>query len=86
VSNPYIPDIAVIRKIITENAVNDIKTFEVVFEDPELAESFKFNPGQFGMVSYFGAGECPIGIASSPTDQGFLQFTIKKVGVVNSPP
>ena len=83
-SNPYIPNIAVVRKIITENAVNDIKTFEVVFEDPELAESFTFNPGQFGMVSYFGAGECPIGIASSPTDQGFLQFTIKKVGVVTT--
>ena len=83
-SNPYIPDIAVIRKIITENAVNDIKTFEVVFEDGDIAKSFKFNPGQFGMVSYFGAGECPIGIASSPTDQGFLQFTIKKVGVVTT--
>ncbi len=83
-SNPYIPSIAVIRKIITENAVNDIKTFEVVFEDPELAESFTFNPGQFGMVSYFSAGECPIGIASSPTDHGFLQFTIKKVGVVTT--
>lgn len=83
-SNPYIPNIAVIRKIITENEVNDIKTFEVVFEDPALAESFTFKPGQFGMVSYFGAGECPIGIASSPMDQGFLQFTIKKVGVVTT--
>jgi sulfhydrogenase subunit gamma (sulfur reductase) len=84
VSNPYIPNIAVIRKIITENEVNDIKTFEVVFEDPVLAESFTFKPGQFGMVSYFGAGECPIGIASSPMDHGFLQFTIKKVGVVTT--
>ena len=83
-SNPYIPNIAVIRKIITENEVNDIKTFEVVFEDPVLSESFTFKPGQFGMVSYFGAGECPIGIASSPMDQGFLQFTIKKVGVVTT--
>jgi len=83
-SNPYIPNIAVIRKIITENEVNDIKTFEVVFEDPALAKSFTFKPGQFGMVSYFGAGECPIGIASSPMDQGFLQFTIKKVGVVTT--
>lgn len=82
--NPYIPHVAVLRKIITENAVNDIKTFDVEFEDPEVAKGFDYKPGQFGMVSYFGAGECPIGIASSPTDEGRLEFTIKKVGVVTT--
>ncbi len=82
--NPYMPHIAVLRKIITENAVNDIKTFDVEFEDPEVAKGFNYKPGQFGMVSYFGAGECPIGIASSPTDEGRLEFTIKKVGVVTT--
>lgn len=83
-SNPYMPNIAVIRKIISENDANDIKTFEVVFEDPETAGSFNYRPGQFGMVSFFGAGECPIGFASSPMDEGLLQFTVKKVGVVTT--
>ena len=83
-SNPYLPDIAVLRKITRENDANDIKTFEVVLEDPDLARSFRYVPGQFGMISYFGAGECPIGIASSPMDEGFLEFTIKKVGVVTA--
>lgn len=83
-TNPYIPHISVLRKIITENAVNDIKTFEVEFEDQEVARGFDYKPGQFGMVSYFGAGECPIGFASSPMDKGILQFTIKKVGVVTT--
>ena len=82
--NPYLPHIAVIRKIITENDANDIKTFEVVFEDSEIVRSFTYKPGQFSMLSYFGAGECPIGIASSPMDEGLLQFTVKKVGVVTS--
>jgi NAD(P)H-flavin reductase len=82
-TNPYVPHIAVLRRIITENAVNDIKTFEVEFEDPEVARDFDYKPGQFGMVSYFGAGECPIGIASSPTDES-IEFTIKKVGVVTT--
>lgn len=83
-TNPYVPHIAVLKRIITENAVNDIKTFEVEFEDAEVARNFDYKPGQFGMVSYFGAGECPIGIASSPTDKGSIEFTIKKVGVVTT--
>jgi NAD(P)H-flavin reductase len=83
-TNPYVPHIAVLKKIVTENAVNDIKTFEVKFEDLEVARNFDYKPGQFGMVSYFGAGECPIGIASSPTDEGSIEFTIKKVGVVTT--
>ena len=82
-TNPYVPHIAILKRIITENAVNDIKTFEVEFEDPEVARDFDYKPGQFGMVSYFGAGECPIGIASSPTDES-IEFTIKKVGVVTT--
>jgi len=83
-TNPYVPHIAVLRRIITENAMNDIKTFEVEFEDAEAARNFNYKPGQFGMVSYFGAGECPIGIASSPTDERSIEFTIKKVGVVTT--
>lgn len=83
-SNPYVPNIAVIRKIISENDANDIKTFEVVFEDPDTARNFNYRSGQFGMVSFFGAGECPIGFASSPMDEGLLQFTVKKVGVVTT--
>lgn len=83
-SSPYMPNIAIIRKIISENDANDIKTFEVVFEDPDTARNFSYRPGQFGMVSFFGAGECPIGFASSPMDEGLLQFTVKKVGVVTT--
>lgn len=83
-SNPYLPEVAVIRKIIRENDANDIKTFEVAFQDLEVLRSFSYKPGQFGMVSFFGAGECPIGIASSPMEEGFLQLTMKKVGVVTT--
>ena len=83
-SDPYIPSTAVIRKITRENDLNDLKTFELVIEDPEAREAYQYIPGQFGMLSYFGEGECPIGIASSPTDEGFLQFTVKKVGAVTT--
>jgi len=83
-SNPYIPHIGILRKITPENAVNDIKTFEIAFEDPEVAKRFTYRPGQFGMLSHFGAGECPIGFASSPMDRDFIEFTVKKVGVVTT--
>jgi len=82
--NPYIPNLAVIRKVITENEVKDIKTFELVFQDPEAMKSFGYRCGQFAEISVFGAGECPIGIASSPMDEGYIQFTVKKVGVVTT--
>lgn len=83
-NNPYIPNLAVIRKITTENEVNDIKTFELIFEDPEAVKNFRYRCGQFAEISVFGAGECPIGIASSPMDEGYIQFTVKKVGVVTT--
>lgn len=76
--NPYEPHLARITRIIDENEAKDIKTFEVVFCDTQEAESFDFVCGQFAQVSVFGAGEAPFGIASSPTDQGFLQFTVKR--------
>lgn len=83
-NDPYIPNTAVIRKITTENDLNDLKTFELVIEDPEARKAFQYIPGQFGMLSYFGEGECPIGIASSPTEEGYLQFTVKKMGTVTT--
>ena len=83
-NNPYIPNLAVIRKVTRENEVNDIKTFDLVFRDPEAMENFRYRCGQFAEISVFGAGECPIGIASSPMDEDFIQFTVKKVGVVTT--
>ena len=82
--NPYIPNPTVIRRITTENEANDIKTFELVFKDPEALKNFRYKCGQFAEIYVFGAGECPIGIASSPTDEGYIQFTVKKVGVVTT--
>jgi len=83
-NNPYIPDLVVIRKITTENEERDIKTFELVFKDPEAMKSFGYRCGQFAEISVFGAGECPIGIASSPMDKNCIQFTVKRVGAVTT--
>jgi sulfite reductase subunit B len=39
-------------------------------------------PGQFVMVSIFGYGEAPISICSSPTDKGYFDLTVRKVGIL----
>jgi len=81
-SNPYMPYPARIDRITIENNERDLKTFELVFVDPAHEKLFEHTPGQFAELSLLGTGECPIGIASSPTESGSLLFTVKKAGVV----
>jgi len=84
VPNPYIPMLTKVKSIVSENKVNDIKTIELEFiKDDEYAK-FDYIPGQFSEISIMGKGECPIGIASSPTEEGSIKFTIKKMGTVTS--
>ena len=71
-------------KIVTEVDTKDIKTFRLAFLNKEDEEHFKYMPGQFAELSIFGKGESPIGIASSPTQPGYLEFTVQKAGVVTS--
>ncbi len=85
-ADPYLPYTVTIRKITIENEARDIKTFELVFADQSQRDSFDFVPGQFAELSVFGAGEAPIGIASSPLDADCITFTVKKysTGVVTN--
>ncbi len=82
--SPYIPVLTTIKSIVRENEVNDIKTFEFVFNDGEDYKKFDYVAGQFAELSVFGVGECPIGIASSPTEKGSIKFTVKKAGEVTA--
>ncbi|MFZ5645411.1 MAG: FAD/NAD(P)-binding protein [Bacillota bacterium] len=81
-SNPLLPEIATITKIIEETG--DVKTFQMVFDRPEVMESFRQKPGQVAQISVFGVGEATISITSSPTRKGLLEFSIKKVGRLTS--
>ncbi len=80
----YIPVLTTIKSIVRENEVNDIKTFEFVFNNEEDYKKFDYVAGQFAELSVFGVGECPIGIASSPTEIGSIKFTVKKAGEVTT--
>jgi sulfhydrogenase subunit gamma (sulfur reductase) len=80
--NIYLPSIATVKEVRPETP--DISTFVVIFDDPELRETFTYRPGQFAELSIFGVGECPIGIASSPTSEGLLEFCVRAVGTVSN--
>lgn len=82
--NPYQPDITRIEKIIQETTANDVKTFRVAFVDDDVRQRFSYEPGQFAEVSIFGIGEAPISITSSPTQEGYLEFSVKKMGVLTT--
>lgn len=78
--NLYIPMIALIDKIIDETP--DTKTFRLRFEDEQYQKSFSWEPGQFVEVTVFGAGEAPIGFASSPLEKNYFELTVVERGKV----
>jgi NAD(P)H-flavin reductase len=82
--NPYLPYPVRIDKITVETTDRNIKTFRLAFVNPDDEKVFQYHPGQFAELSVAGKGECPIGIASSPTESGFLLFTVNKAGVVTT--
>ena len=82
--NPYLPYPVRIDEIITETEDKNLKTYKLVFLNSDDEEKFIFQAGQFAELSIAGEGEIPIGIASSPTEKGFLKFTVNKVGRVTT--
>ena len=82
--NPYLPYPVRIEEIITETEDKNLKTFKLIFLDPADEEKFAYKAGQFAELSLAGQGEIPIGIASSPTEKGFIMFTVNKAGVVTT--
>jgi NAD(P)H-flavin reductase len=80
--NLYTPNIAVIDEIRDE--ISEVKTFFYHFEDSEEEKKFKaFMPGNFAMVSIFGAGEIALSLPPSPTEDR-LFFTSRCVGSVTA--
>jgi NAD(P)H-flavin reductase len=71
-----------IVKIIDEVDTHDIKSFRLKFLNKEDEAKFKYLPGQFSELSIYGKGESPIGIASSPTAPGYVEFTVQRAGAI----
>jgi NAD(P)H-flavin reductase len=71
-----------VNSIREESDDRTLRTLDLGFRDEKQA--FDYLPGQFCQLSILGKGEAPFGIASSPTEKGFLRFTVNRVGVVTT--
>nr|WP_317412843.1 FAD/NAD(P)-binding protein [uncultured Solibaculum sp.] len=71
-----IPKIGVVTDIRIDTP--DVKTFRVVGLDGK--KLFEHIPGQCAMVSIPGVGEAMFSITSSPTNEEYMEFSIKKCG------
>ena len=78
IEETLIPKIGVITDIRKDTP--DVKTFRVVGTDGK--KLFKHMPGQCAMVSVPGVVECMFSITSSPTNEDYMEFSIKKCGCV----
>ena len=56
----------------------DVKTFRVV--SPQGGKLFEHMPGQCAMLAVPGVGEAMFSITSSPTNQEYQEFSIKRCG------
>ncbi|MBF0230213.1 MAG: FAD/NAD(P)-binding protein [Desulfamplus sp.] len=82
--NPYKPYPVRIDDIQIATEDKSLRTFKFVFLDSEDEKIFAYKSGQFAELSIPGQGEIPIGIASSPTEKGFVMFTVFRTGKVTS--
>ena len=71
-----IPYAGVVTKITDQTP--DVKTFRV--NAPEGGKLFEHKPGQCAMLSVPGISEAMISITSSPTNQKYMEFSVKKCG------
>ncbi|MFB3919661.1 MAG: FAD/NAD(P)-binding protein [Candidatus Velamenicoccus archaeovorus] len=74
-TSPYKP---VKAKIVKTNKYTEFeKLFRIELDGKKDLEHV---PGQFVQVSLFGVGEAPISVCSSPTEKGYFDLTVRRVG------
>ena len=76
INETLIPHIGVVTDIRIDTP--DVKTFRVV--TPDGKKLFEHMPGQCAMLSIPGVGEAMFSITSSPTNEEYMEFSIKKCG------
>ncbi len=83
--NPYLPCLMNIEEAWYEaGGARAIKTFKVNFADPKVWDTWSHKPGQCAMVGIPGVGESFFCVSSSPTEKGYLRFSIMNSGGKNT--
>lgn len=80
VENPWTTHPARIADIRPETP--GVQTYHLAFDEPQVAERFRFQPGQFNMLYLPGFGESAISISSSTNQVDRLSHTVRVAGNV----
>ena len=62
--------------------VPGVSTYDLEFDDPDVAAAYRFEPGQFNMLYLPGFGESAISISSDPSRHDLLSHTVRVAGNV----
>ncbi len=76
-----LPEIATIEEIKEE--IQDVRTFYIRFDNPEVQKNFRWKSGQIVMLTIFGAGEAAFSLPGAPENDRF-HLSIKRVGKVTA--
>lgn len=78
--NPWVANSAQIVDIRPD--VPGVSTYDLVFDNADVAKGYRFKPGQFNMLYLPGFGESAISISSDPSRHGVLSHTVRVAGNV----
>ena len=78
--HPWVAHSARIVDIRSE--VPHVSTYDLVFDNDDVAAAYRFKPGQFNMLYLPGYGESAISISSDPGRQDLLSHTVRVAGNV----
>jgi NAD(P)H-flavin reductase len=62
--------------------VAGVFTYDLVYDDADVAAAYRFEPGQFNMLYLPGVGESAISISSDPSKRDRLSHTVRVAGNV----
>ncbi len=71
-----------VRIATARDETHDVRTLRLEFLEPEVARQFRWEPGQFGEFSVFGAGEAVFTLANAPTRPDYIECTMRAIGKV----
>jgi len=81
-TNPWLAHPARIERVVPETS--GVATYDLIFDDPALAEGYSFRPGQFNMLYLPGVGEIAISISGDPSHRSKVPHTIRVAGSVTT--
>ncbi len=80
--NPFLPHLATLLRAV--DLTPDVRLLTIGFDDPAVADSFDYKPGQFAFLSAFGIGEAPFCLSSLSSRSRELEFAVRRIGTVTA--